>query len=48
MYVGSVVLLASEAGGPEAISTPAWAIGGGAFLILALLLYIVTRINIDR
>jgi hypothetical protein len=48
MHLGGVVLLAEEAGGHEAISMPAWAVGGGAFLILALLLFIVTRINIDR
>ncbi len=47
MLLGSVVLLAEEAG-HEAIGVPAWAVGGGAFLVLALLLFIVTRMNIDR
>ncbi len=48
MQLASLALLAEDAAHEELIGVPSWVVGGVTFLILALLLYIVTRLNIDR
>ncbi|HET8969999.1 MAG TPA: hypothetical protein VFN19_02985 [Candidatus Nanopelagicales bacterium] len=47
MDLTSVVVAAGDAA-EEAAEVPAWIFGAAAFVILLLLLFLVSRINIDR
>ena len=48
MNVGGLALLAEASGGSANSTPPSWVFGVGAFLILASLMFIVTRMNIKR
>lgn len=48
MTVGGLALLAEATGGAANNTPPAWVFGVGAFVVLASLVFVVTRMNIKR
>ena len=48
MTLSGLALLAEASGGSDKGTPPSWVFGVGAFLILALPMFIITRMNINR